>query len=91
MSKVVLKGYIIVADKDLSTVKQELENHKKLTRAEKGCLVFEVNQNKDNPNRFDVYEEFTNKQAFETHQARVKSSDWGRVSANAERHYEISN
>ncbi|WP_404819203.1 putative quinol monooxygenase, partial [Vibrio tritonius] len=32
--------------------------HKALTRAEAGCLVFEVTQNPDNPLRFDVYEEF---------------------------------
>lgn len=89
MAKVVLKGYIIVTDDDLPAVKQELENHKRLTRAEEGCLIFEVTQSEDNPNRFDVYEEFTDKEAFEKHQVRVKSSYWGEVSANAERHYEI--
>ena len=90
MQKVVLKGHIIVSDKDLPSVKKELENHKRLTRAEEGCLVFEVTQSEDNPNRFEVYEEFTDEAAFEKHQRRVKTSYWGKVSADVERHYEIS-
>ncbi|TDV95688.1 antibiotic biosynthesis monooxygenase, partial [Halomonas alkaliantarctica] len=55
--------------------------------AEPGCLVFEVVQCTMNLYRFDVYEEFIDRDAFERHQARVKSSAWGKVSANIERHY----
>ena len=89
MSKVVLKGFIIIPSENLAAVQDELINHKKLTRNEPGCLVFNVTQSESNPNRFDVYEAFINKAAFEVHQARVKSSHWGKVSENVERHYEI--
>lgn len=89
MSKIILKGFIIVPAEDLSSVKEELINHKNLTHDEPGCLVFEVIQDSNNPNRFSVHEEFVNKVAFESHQQRVKSSYWGKVSANIERHYEI--
>ncbi len=82
MSKVILKGFIIVPAKDLSVVQEELINHKNLTHNEPGCLVFEVAQSQSNPNRFDVYEEFVNKAAFESHQQRVKNSYWGEVSVN---------
>jgi len=90
VSKVTLTGHIIVSDADMEAVKVELVNHIALTREEEGCIVFEVKQNADNANRFDVYEEFTNKESFTKHQERVRNSDWGVVSANAERHYEIA-
>ena len=89
MSKVTLKGFIIVPEKDLSLIQEELINHKNLTHSEPGCLVFEVTQSEINPNRFDVYEEFVNKAAFDSHQKRVKNSYWGEVTVNVERHYEI--
>lgn len=88
MPKVVIKGFIIVQNMDLETVKQELPLHCELTRKEPGCLVFEVTPNNNNQNRFDVYEEFSSKAAFEAHQARVKSSRWGQITANVERHYQ---
>ena len=89
MSRVILKGFIIVPAEDLAAVKEELINHKNLTNNESGCLVFEVAQCESNPNRFDVYEEFVTKAAFEAHQQRVKDSYWGEVTVNVERHYEI--
>ncbi|PXX99279.1 putative quinol monooxygenase [Halomonas sp. LBP4] len=89
MEKVILKGFIIVSEMDLEIVQQELQVHSELTRREPGCLVFEVTPDESNPNRFDVYEEFSSKAAFDSHQLRVKSSRWGQVTANSERHYEI--
>lgn len=89
MSKVILKGFIIAPAEDLAAVKEELINHRNHTHNESGCLVFKVTQNESDPNRFDVYEEFVNKVAFESHQKRVKDSYWGEVTINVERHYEI--
>lgn len=89
MPKIVLKGFILVPSKDLPAIQSEIVNHKNLTLKESGCLVFEVTQAKENPCRFDVYEEFIDNAAFDMHQERVKSSLWGKVSKNVERHYEI--
>jgi len=89
MSKVILKGFIVVPDEDLDIVKQELPVHVALTRQERGCLVFKVTASEDNPNRFNVYEEFTCRAAFDAHQERVKRSRWGRVTSSVERYYEI--
>jgi len=89
MSKVTLKGFILVPESELELVKIELVNHKRLTREETGCITFSVIQNSENALRFDVYEEFTDKVAFEQHQKRVKASHWGKVTVNVERHYEI--
>ncbi|MFQ2084661.1 putative quinol monooxygenase [Aeromonas veronii] len=90
MKEIILKGFILVSQNDLMAVKDELDNHIQLTRAETGCLIFEVTQDPLNPCRFDVYEEFVDKVAFQAHQARVKSSRWGEITVNVERHYTVT-
>ncbi|GMQ48601.1 putative quinol monooxygenase [Vibrio sp. 10N] len=90
MSKTILKGHIEVPEDELSVVIEALHQHKALTYAEPGCLVFTVEQDTNQPTRFSVYEEFVNKAAFEYHQARVADSDWGRVTVNVKRFYTVS-
>lgn len=90
MSKVVLSGFIIVPKQDLKTIKAELAQHIRLTRQEAGCIVFNVIQNEELSTRFDVYEEFVDQQAFEHHQKRVKQSNWGKLTKDVQRHYQIS-
>ena len=90
LAKVILKGFIVVPDSDLEVVKRELVIHKSLTLKEEGCLTFTVTPDELNRNKFCVYEEFINQTAFDNHQARVKSSKWGEVTNNVERHYQIS-
>ena len=90
MAKVNLKGHIIVPDSDITAVKMELINHIELTRQESGCIVFKVSQDAENPNRFNVYEEFTDRNSFAKHQVRVRESKWGVITVNVERHYEIT-
>ena len=90
MAKVNLKGHIIVPDSDIAAVKVELINHIELTRQESGCIVFKVSQDTENPNRFNVYEEFTDRDSFAKHQVRVRESKWGVITVNIERHYEIT-
>lgn len=65
-------------------------NVRTIQRIEKGCLVFDVIQGKDNVHRFTVYEEFTNRISFAAHQGRVHKSRWGKVTAVVERHYQIT-
>lgn len=90
MAKVILKGHVIVPDSDIAAVKTELINHIELTRQESGCLVFNVSQDTGNLNRFNVYEEFTDRNSFANHQDRVRRSTWGTITVNVERHYEIT-
>ncbi|MEM7217925.1 MAG: antibiotic biosynthesis monooxygenase [Pseudomonadota bacterium] len=89
MTKITLSGRIDVPPADLAAVLAELPNHVALTRQEPGCLVFRVEPRFDAPNVFDVYEEFEDEAAFEAHQARVRTSTWGTVSAGASRQYKI--
>ena len=75
---------------DIDAVETELDNHIRLTKAEEGCIVFEVVQDKSNRYRFDVYEEFSDQESFRRHQDRVKNSTWGEVTASVIRNYEIT-
>lgn len=89
MPKVVLKGYILVADAHLPSVLAALPAHIELTRSEPGCLLFEVTQDPDDANRFNVYEEFSSQRAFALHQERVRRSSWGEITADVERFYQV--
>ncbi|MBV1916424.1 MAG: antibiotic biosynthesis monooxygenase [Pseudomonadales bacterium] len=90
MSKITLQGHIIVPCADLESVESAVSNHIELTRAEDGCLVFEVVQDSENKNRFNVYEEFVDQNSFSSHQQRVGQSAWGKITVNVERHYQIT-
>ena len=85
-----MQGYILVPDTDLEIVRSELVIHTKLTQAEPGCLIFKVTPDTNNPNKFVVYEEFVNQTAFDIHQSRVKKSNWGIVTNQVQRHYQIN-
>ncbi|KFI30376.1 antibiotic biosynthesis monooxygenase [Haematobacter massiliensis] len=87
---VVLTGWLLcatMADADLAAAL--LEEHTRLSRAEPGCLSFEVVRSMSDPMRFAVREAFVDRAAFIAHQERVKTSDWGRQTAHIERDYRI--
>ncbi|EAR08376.1 hypothetical protein MED297_16589 [Reinekea blandensis MED297] len=90
MPTVQLTGYIDVPENLLNEVLQALPDHVHNTRAEPGCLAFNVTQQTDRPTRFDVTEQFIDRQAFESHQQRVRLSDWGRLTVDVERYYEVT-
>lgn len=89
MPRVIVKGYIEVPKEQLEKVIAALSMHIELTRAEEGCLIFDVSQDDRCPTRFSVYEEFIDHDAFELHQHRVKNSDWGMLTRDVKRHYDI--
>ena len=90
VARVKLIGFIVVPEADLTAVEAELPDHIRLTRAEPGCISFDVAQSHSDPRRFEVAEAFRDRAAFDEHQLRVRQSRWGRVASNAERHYEIT-
>lgn len=89
MRRIVLTGRLICANADeLSVVRRYLDRHIALTRAEPGCLYFSVEQTAD-PLVWDVSERFVDQRAFDAHQTRVRSSEWGRLTAGIKRDYVI--
>lgn len=67
-----------------------LPGHIAATRAEPGCLLFQVVADRCVPSRYLVAERFTNAAAFAAHQSRAKASDWGRATLHLQRQYQVT-
>ena len=87
--RVYLDGHIDVPADRLEAVKAALPQHIALTRAEVGCLKFEVVPSETVAGRLLVSEVFTDQAAFDVHQARTKASEWFQVTAGIPRDYSI--
>ena len=88
--KITLQGHIDVPENRLAEIRAALPAHIALTQAEPGCLVFRVTENLDIVGRFDVYEEFTDRKAFDAHQTRGENSPWAEITKGIPRHFQIT-
>jgi len=86
---VVLTGHIDVPAERLDAVRAALPEHIHLTRAEEGCIRFDVTERAEPVGRFEVSEAFTTPAAFKAHQARGAQSAWAEVTKGIARHYNI--
>lgn len=85
-----LQGKIWVPKRQLEAAKRSLVQHIELTRAEAGCLHFQVQVSADDPQCFEVSEEFSSDADFEAHQLRAAASPWGALSKGFRRHYQLT-
>ncbi len=88
--QIYLQGHITVPMDRLEQVRQALPEHIALTRAEEGCLSFDVVEDCEQPGRFYVSEEFENQAAFDVHQERTTRSSWFEIKQGISREYCIS-
>jgi len=85
-----LSGFLrCVSDDDVELVRHHLPDHIRLTRAEPGCISFEVSQT-DDPLVWRVEELFVDRSAFEFHQQRTRASAWFTVTSAIPRDYDIT-
>ncbi|PWK62789.1 quinol monooxygenase YgiN [Roseicyclus mahoneyensis] len=66
-----------------------LPDHIRLTRAEPGCLSFEVTQS-DDPLIWQVEERFADRAAFDAHQSRTAASGFAAATVGIMRDYKIT-
>ena len=84
---VALNGRLICADAaQMMTALSLLPGHIEASRAEPGCLRFDLWQD-DNPLIWHLAELFADETAFAAHQARTADSAWGRDSAGIGRDF----
>ncbi len=88
--KVCLRGYLVVPADRLEQVRTALPEHIALTRAEPGCLSFEVVEDAEIPGRYNVSEMFEDQTAFDAHQVRTRASAWFKVTDGIPREYSIT-
>ena len=87
--KVYLDGHIDVPLERIAAVTAGLAEHVALTRAEPGCLSFEVLPSATVAGRFMVSEVFSDQAAFEAHQQRARQSPWFALTEGIVRDYTI--
>lgn len=87
---VTLDGVLRCASKaEAARLRAALPDHVRLTRAEPGCIRFDIRAT-DDPLVWAVSEEFDDPAAFEAHQARAASSDWAKQTAGIGRDYTVT-
>ncbi|SEW17396.1 Quinol monooxygenase YgiN [Aliiroseovarius sediminilitoris] len=89
MPKIFLTGYIDVPEARRALAHDALPQHIALTRAEPGCLRFDVTEDETSPGRYLVSELFDSRVDFDAHQMRAAQSPWAAVTAGIPRHYTI--
>ena len=87
---VTLNGHLRCATEDeAARVRKALDEHVRLTRAEAGCVSFEVTAT-DDPLVWSVAEEFTDADAFKAHQDRASKSAWADETRGIARDYTVT-
>ncbi|KJF67243.1 putative quinol monooxygenase [Rhizobium nepotum] len=85
-----LSGFLRCASAaDVKLVEAHLPDHLRLTRAEPGCISFDVSQT-DDPLIWRVEELFMDRAAFDLHQQRTRSSEWFAATSAIPRDYNIT-
>ncbi|MCF6271805.1 MAG: antibiotic biosynthesis monooxygenase [Rhodobacteraceae bacterium] len=88
MAKVYLDGQLVAKTAaQRAVIDLYLDEHIALTRAEPGCLKFEVTEDPKDRNKFHVSEVFDSEETFAAHQTRTKASEWGQHSEKLERRF----
>jgi quinol monooxygenase YgiN len=90
MGIVRLTGQLLCAtDADAALVAGHVPTHIALSRAEPGCITFDVVQTA-NPLIWQVDESFTDQAAFDAHQTRTRASEWFALSAHIPRQFTVT-
>ncbi|MEI2804851.1 putative quinol monooxygenase [Albidovulum sp.] len=88
--RLTLSGFLVCRTlEEADRVAALLPEHTRLSRAEAGCLRFEVWRSQADPCRFAVSECFRDRAAFEAHQARAATTVWARATKGIPRDYVI--
>ncbi|MHC6178076.1 putative quinol monooxygenase [Glutamicibacter endophyticus] len=89
MAQIKLIGTLHCSDAhEADIVRRNLPLHQRLTHDEPGCLKFEVVPTASEL-VWEVNELFSDRAAFDAHQARTAASTWGQATAGIRRDYEI--
>ena len=90
ITRIRLTGYIDVPPDRRADIAAALPEHIRTTRAEPGCLSFDVDPDPAVAGRYTVSELFASRADFEEHQRRIVASAWGRISDGIARHYDMA-
>ena len=67
MSKLTIVAHIVATEEKIELVKSELEKLVPITRAEEGCIQYDLHQDNDKPSHFLFYENWDSRELWQTH------------------------
>lgn len=91
MPRVILTGFLICRTLDeADRVAGMVADHVRQSRAEEGCIAFEIIRSMADPVRFAVREIYQTRAAFQAHLDRVRSTPWGQSTRGLHRDYMLT-
>ena len=87
---IALSGTLICQPEDLAMVQTMLPEHIRLSRAEPGCVMFQVVADRCDPCRFLLAERYVDAAALEFHRARGRASAWGQATSHIPRDIHVA-
>lgn len=76
LKNIVVSGSITCEPNDLDMLSAAVDEHIRLTRAEAGCIEFDIVQSAPGSGKFVISERFVDRAAFDAHTARTRASNW---------------
>lgn len=76
MTKLTIVANIVANEDKIELVRAELLKLIALTRAEEGCINYDLHQDNDNPTHFVFYENWTSKELLQAHLASQHIADY---------------
>ncbi|MEM7376201.1 MAG: putative quinol monooxygenase [Pseudomonadota bacterium] len=67
MAKLTITGNVVAQPEHIDTVKAELEKLVPITRAEAGCIQYDLHQDNENPAYFLFYENWDSRDLWQAH------------------------
>ena len=76
MTKLTIVANIIAKPDHIDLVKAELLKLIDITRAEQGCVNYDLHQDNDNPAHFTLYENWESRELWQTHMGNQHLADY---------------
>jgi len=83
MSKLTIVARILAKEEKREFVKTELLKLINTTRAEKGCINYDLHQDNENPNIFLFYENWENRELWQEHMNNTHLADYMKATDGA--------
>ncbi len=71
MTKLTIVANIVAKEDNIELVKTELLKLVDITRAEEGCINYDLHQDNENPAHFTFYENWLSRELWQTHMANT--------------------
>lgn len=83
MANLTIVANIIAHNEKIDLVHNELKKLIDITRAEPGCVQYDLHQNNDNPAHFMFFENWESRELWQAHMSAPHLTEYGRATEGA--------